>query len=64
MAKKLHCRALRFCNALYCDVPLKLHETAAAEQLLKTPAHRSHGVSASPPALADSGSGACFGILH
>lgn len=40
------CQPLRCCNALYCDEPLKLHKTSAAEQLLKTPAHRSHSISA------------------
>lgn len=64
MGKKLHCQALRCFNALYHDVSLKPHKTAAAEQLLKTSAHRSHSISASPPALADSGSAACFGILY
>lgn len=59
-AKKLHCQALRFCYALYCDVPLKLHKPAAAERFLKTLAHRSHSTSALPPALADSRSAACF----
>lgn len=62
--RSCHCQALSCCKALYHNAPLKLHKTAAAEQLLKARAHRSHSVSASPPALAHSGSPACFGSLH
>jgi len=70
MAKKLHCQALRCCNALYCDLPLKLKKKKNSQkiQLLQNnfsrPQLTSITVSASLPALADSKSAAYLSILQ